>query len=358
MTVDFVLVPNGGDHTNQRRHYADHMIPVWHALPAEVRGKFYCVVGLADYVRRLGVEPEVYESPREMQRQLRSEDGYPLTAVCGHSDPMWLDKTGRKNIILMHGTGFVFRPGGVVHTSYPGAKSARENTVLMLSTNEQIAEIERAANPHLRVEVVGCPKLDHWHSARDKIRSERPVIALAWHWRCKVAPEAYTAFDEYREMLPMLAEKYELLGHGHPRIIDDIEPIYQKLKIPVVRDLAEVFDRADLMVADATSAIFEFASLDRPVVFLRSRRYQSAGGMFGDLEHLGVVCRTAADVIPAIERSIGDPEPYRSARRAAVARAYAYMDGHCAERAARAILQQLEHENSREEATTNEGPTQ
>jgi hypothetical protein len=233
------------------RHYLDHLIPVWFALPPEERGVFYVTQDIAEHARMKGLEPAVYANKREIIAGMQRSRERNLTVVCGHAEPSWLDYTQRPNAIMMHGVGFTFDPKHS-HVSYPGTKLFRSNTRLMLATNEEIAEIERESNPQIRVDVVGCPKLDFWHKRKHKPH-KKPVIALAWHWRCKVSPDSDTLWDEYRDAIPELAKHYKLLGHGHPRIIDELIPQYEAFGVEVVRDLDEVFSRADLMVADATS---------------------------------------------------------------------------------------------------------
>jgi hypothetical protein len=343
--VDFVVVPTGGVHAEQRRHFIDHMAPVWLALPMGVRGTFYCPESLVGYAREKGIEP-LGVADQESFLEVLSRGKKPLTLVGGHGDPAWLDKTGRKNVILMHGTGFVFnRRVERRHGSYPGTNRNRANTVLMLAASEEIAAIEREGNPTIRVEVIGCPKLDYWHRQPPKpLSPSGPVVALAWHWRCNRVPETNTAFDEYKQALPELARRYKVLGHGHPHFMEELVPIYEEIGIEVVRDLDEVFGRADVMVADGTSAAFEFASLDRPVVICWSRNWHNAdyGGMFQRLRDLGVVCRTPGWLPYAVAEAVRDDERWAARRRQVVEQAYTYTDGHCADRAAKAIVEALE----------------
>jgi hypothetical protein len=247
----------------------------------------------------------------------------------------------------MHGVGFNFDANKSL-PNYPGTTKNRKHVVLMLSTNESIAEVERTANPHIPVVVVGCPKLDKWHNQPKKKlkKGEDPVIALTWHWRCQVAPEAGTAFDYYKNVISKVASRFKVIGHGHPNIIDEIAPIYEKLGIEVVRDLEEVFERAHVLVADATSAMYEFATLDRPVVVLNTPKYRrniDFGLRFWKHADVGVQCNKPSDLIAAIEAALEDKPEQRKARRAAAKYAYTYRDGKCAERAASAIIEASEH---------------
>lgn len=325
------------------RHYIDHVAPIWNALPVEKRGRFIVTQPLVEHAAKYGIKAEAITKPH-ITETLRQSNG--LVLLAGHADSEWTDKVGRKSVIIMHGVGFNFDVDKSL-PNYPGTTKNRQHVVLMLSTNEQIAEIERAGNPQIPVVVIGCPKLDTWHNRPKKRlkKGEEPVIALAWHWRCKIAPEAGTAFDYYKHELSKLAAKYKVIGHGHPNIIDEIAPIYEKLGIEVVRDLDEVFERAHVLVADATSAMYEFASLDRPVVVCNApfyRRNVDFGLRFWKHADVGVQCNKKGDLIKAVEEALIDPPVQKKLRRAAVKYAYTYTDGKCAERAAVAIVEASE----------------
>jgi hypothetical protein len=179
----------------------------------------------------------------------------------------------------------------------------------------------------VRVEAVGCPKLDRWIGARPS--NARPVIALAFHWRCQVGPGAGTAWDEFSGAIPELAERYEIIGHGHPRIMSEIGPWYTAHGIEAVTDQADVFRRADLLVGDATSCVFEFAATGRPVVILHgsdpARRDSECGGMYADRLMLGVVCYRPQDMGRCADMALADPPGIAETRRQTVRRCYANL---------------------------------
>ncbi len=334
------------------RHYIDHIAPVWNALPIESRGTFYTLPELVDYAKKYGI----VATPIKKQHILQTlKNGKGLVLLVGHADSEWTDKAGRKSVILMHGTGFNFDVNKSL-PNYPGTTKNRENVVLMLSTNEAIAEMERAANPHIDVEVIGCPKLDDWYNKPKKKKAKKPVIALAWHWRCQVAPEAGTAFDYYKRVIPKIAEKYTVIGHGHPNIIDELRPFYEKLNIEVVEDADEVFERADLLVCDASSLQYEWATLDRPQVVLNCPRYRrnvDFGLRFWKHADVGVQCDKPDDLLIAIETALEDKPGQQKARREAAKYAYAFTDGKCTMRAATAILDAAERYYTAEPVRVN-----
>lgn len=322
-----------------RTHYVDHLAPIWKALPEDRRGTFYAGPREAEYASTYGIEAAVCRDTREAVTRMIVGDQESPVLVASHADPQMTDMAGRPNIIAMHGVGFTFGGG---HDCYPGTTKHRANTRLILATNETVAEIERAANPHVAVAVVGCPKLDRWVGTRPA--NPRPVVALAFHWRCGVHRASGTAWDDFKAAIPALAERHAVIGHGHPRIIDELAPWYESHGIEVVRDQAEVFDRADLLMADATSCAFEAAALDRPVVLLDGARQRRAagecGGMYADRTSLGVVCYRAADLVRCADLALSDPPGIAEARRSTAARCYANI-GTATDAAVSAILECL-----------------
>jgi hypothetical protein len=277
-----------------------------------------------------------------MQEALSKEKR--LTVLAGHADPVWLDATGRPNVIVPHGVGFNFDNGATL-SSYPGTTANRENTRMILCPSEWMAKLDAQANPHIRTIVVGCPKLDKWHRKPPKPRSVPPTIAFAFHWACEVAPEAGNAWPWYSGCLPQLAQRFKVIGHGHPHILEWLAPQYEEMGVEVVWNLEEVFERADLLCFDATSAGYEFASLDRPVVVLNApwyRRDVDFGLRFWRHADVGVNVDEPQDLSGAIDYALADPIEQQQKRHAAVQYAYTYTDGQSAKRAATAILTLLE----------------
>jgi hypothetical protein len=220
-----------------RRQYIDHMLPVWNALPREIRGNWIVGRKMAAYAISKGIEGIVVaEHPGGTINALKRSSG--LVVVAGHTDPKVCECAERPNVVMYHGTGFNF-DGRRSLQSYPGTKQFRKLTRLMLVPSERVAEIERQGNPSIPVEIVGVPKLDQWQVRPKKSMGDNPVVALAWHWRCKVAPCTGTAFDHYEPVLGELAKHYKVIGHGHPHILDELTPKYKAMGIEVVRNLTK-----------------------------------------------------------------------------------------------------------------------
>lgn len=270
---------------------------------------------------------------------LRGRTGPVVTASV--NDARLVQKSGRPQVFCEHGAGQSYSSE---HPSYAGGRGGRQNVRLFLCPNEAVAERNRAAYPQAEVATVGCPKLDTWHRAPRKRKADPPVVVISFHWDCQVCPETRWAFPHYRQGLGAVARdpRWQLIGHGHPRALSALRGHYATLGVEVVEQFAEVVARADCYVCDNSSTMFEFASLGRPVVVLNApwyRREVEHGLRFWEAAGVGVQCDEPEDLPEAIALALQDTPAQRKARRAGVALAYAYTDGHAAERAAEAILE-------------------
>jgi hypothetical protein len=296
-------------------HYVDHLLPIWDALPKKARGWFHTskgdVGGLA-----------VVASWGDLKVQ---------TGPC---------------VYVEHGVGLSY---GNRHASYAGG-DGRENVVLFLCPNNLSAVRNRKAWPQARVEVVGCPKLDRYLTVA-KPSNREPVVAVSFHWDCKVTPETRSALRHYQQVLPALAKEFTVLGAGHPRAWPHLERLWRRLGVEPVSSFSEVVRRADCFVVDNSSTLYEFAALDRPVVALNApwyRRNVYHGLRFWD--HVpGVQVDVRTELVSKVRRALEDPPEWQELRRQAVEVAYP-VRGRSAELAATAILQAAAALNDREVA--------
>jgi hypothetical protein len=270
-----------------RRHFADHLRPVWEALPERGRWMTKPEPGpLAPFV--LTAAYEDYKRARQM--------GYTRQAF------------------LEHGIGQSYV--GVRHGSYAGG-SDRKGTELFLVPNDHAASRWQAAYPAARVEVVGSPRLD---VLPRRLPGPGPVIAVSFHWPCMVAPEAAGAFLQFRDAVAELAKSYTVRGHGHPRHMDRLAEWYRKVGIEVVPDFDDVCRRADLYVFDNSSSGYEFASTGRPVVVLNRsgrgayRQNIEHGLRFWSAAGVGENVWEPSELAGAVEFALSDP-PTQQARR-------------------------------------------
>jgi len=241
---------------------------------------------------------------------------------------------------MEHGAGFRFQGH-----SYAGSPD-RPNVVLFLCQNEIVAAANREAHPYATVVVVGVPKMDPWYEMPLKPldpMGASPLVVVAFHWDCHASPGTRSAIDHYEAALPGFAsyakrKGWRLAGHSHPRIAIRMRHICKEIGIPYISTLDEVFRDADLLIADATSAAYEFASLDRPVLNLNAPWYRDEPmqGIRFPWHMPGLTIEDPGDLNSAAFRAIGDPPDLAERRRDAIEMVYPLRGGSAA-RAAQAI---------------------
>ena len=320
-------------------HFLDHLAPVWHALPAQARGRFLVDRSLEGRARALGIEPELLDvsALRRTPQQPPCTTGVPtLVAAIGDI------KLGRRMghgpfAFLEHGAGQSYGIHGAA-ASYAGGPDRLDNE-LFLVPNTYSAELWRRAYPAAAVRVVGCPKLE---SLPAREPGPGPVVALSFHgdWPVGV-PYGGTALYDYAPGLAELARRFTVIGHGHPGKGwgGKLERLYKRAGIEYVPEFADVCRRADVYVCDNSSTIYEFASTGRPVVLLNARvwhRGRGPGGRFWDWAGVGVNVDVPAQLGDGIALALMDEPSVAARREATLEQVYAYRTG-AARRAAEAV---------------------
>lgn len=325
-------------------HYAEHLQPVLEQL------------------ERRGVLGERW-APRHGEwwgRAIARRDLSRPVLVAGFADMQRVNPS--PVILLEHGAGQAYE--GTTSGSYSGG-AGWERARLFLCPNDAVARRWRATYRAPAV-VVGSPKLDRWHgssstcnrerasfrayqsierAASGDVQRRRPVVAVTFHWECSIVPETRSAWQHYDRALPDLvtwadAAGVELLGHGHPRLWGKIERRWRRLGVEPVEHFVDVLERADLLVGDNTSALPEFASTGRPVLWLNApwyRRDVDHGGRFWTWPQGQVTCDEPDELPDRILQALADPPPARLSRSRMVQRVYPLRDGQAAARAADAI---------------------
>lgn len=269
--------------------------------------------------------------------------------VAAHSDLLVAHKAGARKIVLMqHGAGQSYLSGAkkYQHSSYPGGRG-HERAALALFPNQQAHDHHyQRYGDRVPAEVVGCPKLDSWVDLPPKPRSDPPMVVISFHWRCKVAREAGTVWDDYGlaaiEALVAMRDvgEIDLAVHAHPRIADEVLNAWPgHWRVPFLDSFGSVRDVADLYVCDNSSTMFEFAALGRPVVVMNSPRWRRDvhhGGRFWDWATVGPQVSGADGLPEAIATALSDGHGTDWARRSVVSEVYPYL-GSASQRAAGAI---------------------
>lgn len=318
------------------RAYLEHLRPVWEALPEEHRGTFYVSEWLLEEAADL---PGTVTTIGEKEKL---EPGPGIAVVASYHD---LVRTwARRAVLFEHGAGQSYTKR---HSSYAGGVN-RKNVDLFVVPGPEPAKRNRRYYPKVPNVEVGSPKLDPW-LAGDRTGpgpDDPPTVALSFHWRCNVAPEAGTVVDHYLPGLEAVVAELEdqgvtVLGHAHPGILEELRPHYDRLGVEVVDLFDEVLERAHVYAVDNSSTLFEFAATGRPVVVLNGpafRKNVRHGLRFWKEADVGRQVEGPAELAGALLEALDDPPELRALREAAIARVYARRDGRSAEHAAEALV--------------------
>jgi hypothetical protein len=288
----------------RRQQFAEHLAPVWLALPDEARGPFIVWDDRAQHAaERMGVTVSRRQKRSDQRFTLERMDGQPVV-VAGSHDMLKANSVGGRIALMTHGIGQSYAGRhdlAARHIGSPGGNT-RDMVGLFLHPGGRPAQLDRERYPRARVEVVGSPMLERLH--RKPRDGTEPVIAVTSHWDWDLCPETHSALmcSHYggwygiHDALLALSKRYKVIGHGHPRWFtrpegDPITPMWEGMGIEVVQEFDEVCRRADLLVADNTSVIYEFAATDRPVVLLDPPWYDRNVGhglRFWTASHVGL----------------------------------------------------------------------
>lgn len=326
-------------------HLLAHLRPVWDALEPSQRGTFHLTRGsgwTGEERHAVTFAGAVHDdgADRKVARPLVGAAWSDVVAVRGH----------RPMVLMEHGAGQTYRRP---NPAFAGG-TRRDGVSLYLCPNDRVATLNCEAYPNVPAVVVGTPWLDAWHSGR-RTRSmlNGRTVAFAWHWDMQTMGDAgRSAFDHYKAHLPgvfadLRAEGWTIIGTGHPKAWHRAQRLgawYDAHGVETVRDLGDVLDRADVLVADNTSAQWLTAAVGIAQVVLDAPWY--ATGYKAELwprfalpfgYHVSeprLICEQVA---------LAHEQWWRRTDFAASVRTVVpYADGQCSRRAADAIVKHLE----------------
>jgi hypothetical protein len=322
MTVDFLAT---------EAHFLDHLAPIWTALPTGQRGTFWVWANLVERARVRGVD-SIAVADRGHIPPASS-----LTVVAAFGDMKRARRAERPTVLCEHGAGqsYIDTTSG----SYIGAAD-RDGVVAVLVPGPTQAARHTTVHPTIPAYVVGVPKLDAWHEG-SRPAPATPTVCISFHWNSPSTVETRWAFPHYRLSLAHVARTFPgALGHAHPRVMKRLRPVFQRAGLEPVEDFAEVLDRAAIYAVDNSSTLFEFASLDRPVVVLNSPRYRrhvEHGMRFWEFADIGVQVNRPEHLVAGIRTALDDQADVAARRRDVIAAVYMATDGKAARRAADAL---------------------
>jgi len=296
-------------------HYRDHLLPIWNALPAELRG--------IDWGG----------GPAERNGHVLMVAGYSDVKRHPHHPVVYVEHGAGQSYIDLDIAVRPFYSGGGQH----------RNVIGYVCPNDEVAGRWQSRYPDKPTAVVGCPRLDPWH-AGDRGECDPRTVAITFHWDAQFTgvPETASAFGYYLPHMVGIIERlrnkgWTILAHAHPRHT----ALANFWRQPEIKDLGATFvessdgvlDRAGVLIADNTSVQAEFLSLGRPVVWLNHPSYRrdvSHGGRFWQWPTLGgAQVDTGAELL-ALDLSQLPP---------VTGHPYAYADGRASQRAAQFVAE-------------------
>ena len=308
-------------------HFLSHIAPVWLELDKSRQGTFYTRPDFFPLLEPYGIKGKDFAEMR----------GHNLTYVAAWGDLKKARKAERLCVLTEHGTGQSYQ--GVKSPSYIGAVN-RAGVLAVFVPAAYQAEKHLAVHPSIPVYPIGCPKMDKRWSEKKRPGRKRLVV-FSTHWDCKVAPETRSSITHFRRALPELAMKFNLAGHAHPRIARQMQSIYGKYGIEWIESFDQVMDEAALYITDNSSSLYEFASLDRPVVVLNApwyRRNIEHGLRFWEFADIGINCDHPRELVDAVRHAFVDPCQIADRRREIIKTLYGEQDGQDAKRAALTLM--------------------
>ena len=280
-------------------HHADHLLPVWDALAPAYRGTLYTGFDTAtrDYCASLGFESHVGMPP---------PSDVPVIVASGNELP-----AVQHAILLSHGIDQTYE--GVEHICWAGGPG-RQNVVLFVCPDEASAKANWARYPETPCAIVGSPHVEVLRQLPPYPLPEQR-IAITGHWEANsLAPELRGGFawfeKEYERLCRARPEAFVL--HGHPRMHDFMAWKAKEWGVEFEPSFERLTQRAWCLIADNTSALYEWAALGRPVVVVSPiwyRREIEHGKRFWEFADIGPHVSDPAVLESAIDVSMADPAP-------------------------------------------------
>lgn len=310
-------------------YYLDHMASVYSALEPHEQGTVFTLTKWAKRAREWGLTNLVTAKTRtQLAAKLRQ---HPLNPTLTASFANFRDcrKAGRRSPTLIHGQGSA-------GNSAPTWHKHKDQVECMLVP----APWGRTGLDLPVYECGGQPKLDRHLNSTPPV-TDRPRVGLSFRWR-----ESTSALSHYLPGLPKFLELcdmmgIEVVGHGHPRIFEgELRPLWKKFRVTRTADFEKILSNCHAYVADCSSTIFEFASLDRPVVLMDCPKYRKCKfpPRFTHRQ-VGLETKGPEELFETIMLALADPMEIALNRRAVVDELFSTQrhDGRASHRAAQIL---------------------
>lgn len=301
-------------------HYRSHLQPIWDALPDDARGEI-----------RVGIDAGHTPSRNHVCMVASWRDMSPLRGLT-------------QFIYVEHGAGqnYAGDPKSAHWADYAGPGRVRHMDVLAyICPSQRVAKLWQ----HSHAFAVGCPRLDDY--IVHPLKELKAKVCLTFHWPCKVAPEADSAFKHYAAALPAIVAGFNEQGwavrsHVHPKWEGEIDSVLEAAGAPLITNTEAL--SCQVMIADNTSSMYEAAALGRHVIALNAPWYRR--DVNHGLRFWEAIPGLQIDEPIELERleldEVVNSKWSAYLRDEAVAYAYAHADGKSAQRAADAIMAVLD----------------
>ncbi|MFP4611115.1 MAG: CDP-glycerol glycerophosphotransferase family protein [Thiohalophilus sp.] len=185
-----------------------------------------------------------------------------------------------------------------------------------------------------KVAKTGWPKLDPLLRDRERY-SERQKNEVPTVFFASTFSPSITAAPELAATIEQLSAsgQWRFLVTLHPKMAPEVVTRYREIDnpffefIPAGDDLLEPMTRADIMLCDTSSIMYEFMFLDKPVVTLRTR---NPGPYLIDVQQVD-------EVEPALKQALQRPPELMHAASALCHELHEFDDGRASERVMDAV---------------------
>lgn len=332
-------------------HFIDHLYRIFLLLPRELQGSISITHDLADHAEALGLPPEKFHlfnnachiKNRAKGLSIPKQDGILLGASKRVlRDLIAVHKLKKPVALVEHGCGLTYvgdRNGPRIRQKsflVPGTQGDIVN--LHIVPNKRVGKMYREYYPLSDIAVVGCPKLDKWHTQNGWKLHDPIRVCISTHFDLKRCNETRSAWPWMKHGVKALQDSgYEVITHCHPRGREKYCPEFEEMGLTFLPNFDEVLEYADVYIADCTSTIYEFASTGRPVVCYNApiyRKHINHGLRFWE-DIPGPQCDRPEDMPKAVNEAIEFPS---DKRESVLRHVYHKMDGKAAERAVNALV--------------------
>lgn len=217
-----------------------------------------------------------------------------------------------------------------------GPDTPEPQVILFLAPSQRVADQDAVVYPNARRVAVGSPRVE-WLS---KLERNPEKVVIAFHWQAGTAQESRAAWPHHQRALPSLAQRFPILGHGHPRMLRRLSPIYQRFGIPTEKDWAACVRQAIILICDNSSIIWEACALGIPVVLLDAPYYQAEWGLrFWEYADVGPRTSEPLEVADLVSQILADDQ-WAARRQEAADYVYGELEG-STKRAVEAITETI-----------------